>query len=245
VAVVNQAFARQYLNGGDPIGRRCRRGPTGMWFSIVGVVNDIRRSGKKKEIRPEIYLSAAQTDGYPVRLGDLALRTQGDPRLVMHAVQQQVWAIDKDQPITAVRTMEEIVSGDVAEQRFQMLLLAVFAGVAVILAVIGVFGALSYSVGQRMNEFGVRVALGASASHVLGLVLKQAGVLIAVGVAVGLGGAWALTRLIGHLLFQVEAHDAMTYVAAVAALSAVALLAAAVPAFRGARVDPVSALRYE
>jgi ABC-type antimicrobial peptide transport system permease subunit len=216
-----------------------------MWFSIVGVVNDIRRSGKKKEIRPEIYLSAAQTDGYPVRLGDLALRTQGDPRLVIHGVQQQVWAIDKDQPITAVRTMEEIVSGDVAEQRFQMLLLAVFAGVAVILAVIGVFGALSYSVGQRMNEFGVRVALGASASHVLGLVLKQAGALIAAGVAVGLGGALALTRLIGHLLFQVEPHDAVTYVAAVAVLSAVALVAAAVPAFRGARVDPVSALHYE
>src|SRR5262249_2678536 len=179
VAVVNQAFARQYLNGGDPIGRRCRRGPQAMWFSIVGVVNDIRRSGKKKDIRPEIYLSAAQTHGYPVRLAAFAVRTQGHPRLVIHSVQQQVWATDKDQPITNVRTMDEIVSGDVAEQRFQMLLLAVFAGVAVILAVIGVFGALSYSVGQRMNEFGVGVGLGAAAGNVLGLGLEAAGIFVA------------------------------------------------------------------
>jgi predicted permease len=245
VAVVNQAFSRLFLNGGDPIGRRFRRNPKAMWFTIVGVVNDIRRDGKMKEISPQIYLAAAQTDGYPVRIADFAVRSTGDPHLLLHGIQQQVWAIDKDQPITSVRTMDEIVTRKVAEQRFQMLLLLAFASVAVILAVIGVFGALSYSVGQRMNEFGVRVALGASPGHVLGLVLKQAGVLITAGVTVGLAGAWALTRLIGHLLFQVGAHDAVTYVVAVAALCAVALLAAAVPAVRGARVDPVSALRYE
>ena len=141
--------------------------------------------------------------------------------------------------------MEEIVSRSVADQRFQMLLLTVFAGVAVVLAMIGVFGALSYSVNQRMNEFGVRVALGASPGHVLGLVLKQAGGLIAAGVVIGLGGAWALTRLVRHLLFQVEPHDGATYGVAVVALITIALVAAAVPASRGARVDPVSALRYE
>jgi len=246
VAVVNQAFARIFLNNTDPIGRRFRRGPDAMWISVVGVVNDIRRDGKMmKDINPQIYIPAAQTDAYPVRIADFAVRTAGDPHLLLHAIQQQVWAIDKDQPITNVRTMDEIITRRVAEQRFEMLLLTVFAGVAVILAVIGVFGALSYSVDQRMNEFGVRVALGASPAHVLSLVLKQAGALIAGGIAVGLAGAWALTRLIGHLLFHVEPHDTATYIAAAAALSAIAFLAAAVPALRGARVDPVSALRYE
>src|SRR5262249_5937624 len=119
VAVVNQAFARVFLNGGDPIGRRFRRGPKAMWFSIVGVVNAMRRDGKMNEIRPQIYLAAAQTDGYPVRIADLAVRSAGDPHLLLHGIQQQVWAIDKDQPITNVRTMDEIVTRRVAEQRFQ------------------------------------------------------------------------------------------------------------------------------
>ena len=245
VAVVNQAFARQYLNGQDSIGRRFRRGPKAMWFTIVGVVNDIRRAGKMKEIAPQIYLPAAETDGYPVRLSDFAVRTQGDPHSVLKGVQQQVWAIDKDQPITSVRTLSEILSRSVAEQRFQMLLLTVFAVVAVILATIGVFGVLSYSVNQRMNEIGVRIALGASPSHILGLVLKQAGALIVSGAAIGLAGAWMLTRFVSHLLFQIQPHDALTYAGAVTVLVLVALFAALVPARRGARVDPLVALRYE
>jgi putative ABC transport system permease protein len=245
VAVVNAAFSRLYLNGGDPIGLRFRRAPQAPWFAIVGVVNDVRRGGKVKDIRPQIYLAAAQTDGYPVRLGDFAVRTAGDPYLLLKTIQQQVWAIDKEQPITNVHTLDEIVSESVAEQRFQMLLLIVFAAVAVALAMIGVFGVLSYSVSQRMNEFGVRVALGAAPSRILGLVLRQAGTLIALGVFFGLGGAWALTRLVGHLLFHVEPHDGLTYAAAVSLLAIVALAAALVPARRGAHVDPVVALRYE
>jgi putative ABC transport system permease protein len=245
VAVVNAEFSRLYLNGGDPIGLQFHRSPGPPYFTIVGVVSDVRRGGKLKDIRPQIYLSAAQTAGYPARLGDFAVRTAGDPRLVTKAIQQQVWAIDKDQPVTNVRTFDEIVSENVAEQRFQMLLLIVFAGVAVALAMIGVFGVLSYSVNQRMNEFGVRVALGAAPGRILGLVLRQAGVLIAFGVLFGLGGAWALTRLVGHLLFHVEPHDGLTYVAAVAALAIVALAAAMIPARRGALVDPVVALRDE
>jgi putative ABC transport system permease protein len=141
--------------------------------------------------------------------------------------------------------MDEIVSLSVAEQRFQMMLLTVFAGVAVLLAMIGVFGVLSHSVNQRMNEIGVRMALGASPGHIVGMVLKQAGVLILCGAVLGLGGAWALTRLVGHLLFQVQPHDTVTYAGAVAALVVVALAAALVPARRGASVDPMVALRYE
>lgn len=245
VAVVNLAFSRLYLSGADPIGLRFRRGPSGMWFQIVGVVNDIRRAGKTKDVRPQIYLPAAQTDGYPVLLADLAVRTQGDPHLLLKAIQQQVWSLDKDQPVTAVRTMDEIVSQAVAEQRFQMMLLTVFAGVAVTLAMIGVFGVLSYSVNQRMNEIGVRIALGASPAHILGMVLKEAGTLVASGAMLGLAGAWALTRLVGHLLFHVEPHDAATYAGSVAVLVVVAMIAAMIPARRGARVDPMVALRYE
>jgi predicted lysophospholipase L1 biosynthesis ABC-type transport system permease subunit len=245
VAVVNLAFSRTYLNGHDPIGLRFRRGSTGMWINIVGVVNDIRRRGKTGDIRPQIYLSAAQTDAYPVILADLAVRTQNDPHLALKAIQQQVWAMDRDQPITNVRTMDEIVSRSVAEERFQMMLLTVFAGVAVALAMIGVFGVLSHSVNQRMNEIGVRIALGASPGSIVAMVLKQAGLLIACGAVLGLAGSWALTRLVGHLLFHVEPHDAATYAAAVAILVVVALLSAAAPARRGARVDPMVALRYE
>jgi hypothetical protein len=129
VAVVNQAFSRQYLNGGDPIGRRFRRGPNAPWFEIVGLVNDVRRGGKTKDIRPQIYLPAAQTDAYPVRLADFPVRTASDPRLLVNAIQQQVWSLDKDLPVTGVRTMDELISLSVAAQRFQMLLLTLFAGV--------------------------------------------------------------------------------------------------------------------
>jgi putative ABC transport system permease protein len=245
VAVVNLAFSRLYLNGADPMGRRFRRGPTGMWFNIVGVVNDVRRGGKLKDIRPQIYLPAAQTDGYPVLLADLAVRTQGDPHHLLKAIQQQVWSLDKDQRITNVRTMDEIVRQSVAEQRFQMMLLTIFAGVAVTLAMIGVFGVLSYSVNQRMNELGVRIALGASPGRILGLLLRQAGALLAVGATLGLAGAWALTRIVGNLLFQVQPHDAVTYVGAAGVVLVVGLIAALIPARRGASVDPMVALRYE
>jgi putative ABC transport system permease protein len=245
VAVVNLEFARMYLKGADPMGKRFRRGPSAPWFSIVGVVNDVRRGGKTKAIRPQIYLPAAETDGYPVPLADLAVRTAGDPHQLIRAIQQQVWAIDKDQPVTNIHTMDEIVSESVAEQRFEMLLLTLFAGVAVALAMIGVFGVLSYSVNQRMNELGLRVALGAPPRSILALVLRQAAGLVAVGTVLGLAGAWALTRFVGHLLFQVEPHDAGTYAAAVAILVAVSLAAAAIPAHRGSSVDPMTALRYE
>jgi putative ABC transport system permease protein len=244
VAVVNQAFAREYLNGSDPVGRRFRRGDP-PWFEIVGVVNDLRRGGKTRDIEPQIYLPAAQTDGYPMRLADFAVRAAGDPRPLVKAIQQQVWALDKDQPVTGVRTMEELISLSVAEQRFQMLLLILFAAVAVALAVTGIFGVLSYGVNQRMNELGIRVALGAPPRRIMGLVLRQAGMLVAGGVVLGLAGALALTRLVANLLFHVQANDWATYAAAVAMLAAAGLGAAMIPARRGSRVDPIVALRYE
>jgi putative ABC transport system permease protein len=245
VAVVNQAFSRQLLNGDNPIGRRVRRGSLAPWIEIVGVVNDIRRAGKTDELRPQVYLSAAQTKLYPVALADFAVRAAGDPRALANAVQAEVWAIDKDQPVQNVRTLEEIVSASVAQRRFQTILLLVFAGVAIALALIGIYGVLSYSVTQRTSELGIRIALGAKPSSILLLVLRQAGVVVAIGIAAGLAGAWALTAYLESLLFQVKPHDWWTYAAAALTLGVVAAAAALLPARRGARIDPIVALRYE
>ena len=244
VAVVNQAFVRQLFPTADPIGRRLHRG-SAPWVTIVGVVNDIRRAGKTAEIRPQVYFPAAQTDIYPVRLADFAVRTTGDPRQLINAIQRQVWAIDKDQPVTGVRTMDEIISLSVAERRFQTLLLLLFAAVAVGLTMIGIFGVLSYSVSQRTSELGIRIALGAKPASILTLVMKQAGGLIAVGVVVGLAGAFVLTRYLESLLFNVKPSDWRTYAAAIVVLASVSAAASLIPARRGARVDPIVALRYE
>jgi putative ABC transport system permease protein len=245
VAVVNQAFERLYLSGGDAIGRRFRRGNRQPWVRVVGVVNDVRRGGKTEQVKPQIYLAAAQTDIYPVRLADFAVRALGRPLALVKPVEQQVWAIDKDQPVTGVRTMQEILDRSVAEQRFQMLLLVVFAAVAVVLAMIGISGVLTYSVSQRMNEIGVRIALGASPGEIVAMVLRQAGTMIGAGVVLGIVGALALTRLVAGLLFQVKTNDAATYAAAAGLLVLVALAAAMVPAVRGSRVDPLVALREQ
>jgi predicted permease len=245
VAVVNQTFARQFLPNANPIGRRLRRGSKAPWVMIVGVVNDIRRAGKTAQIRPQVYLPAAQTDIYPVRLSDFAVLTAGDPYQLVNAIEQQVWAIDKDQPVTAVRTMDELISLNVAERRFETLLLLLFAAVAVGLATIGIFGVLSYSVSQRTSELGIRIALGAQPASILGLVMKQAGWLIGAGVGLGLGGAYILTRYLQSLLFNVKPTDWRTYAAAVLLLAAVSAVASLIPARRGSRVDPIVALRYE
>lgn len=245
VAVVNQEFARQLLRGADPIGHFMQRGSTAPKLAIIGVVNDIRRAGKAAKINPEVYLSAAQIAVYPVSLADFAVRTAGDPHQLVNAISQQIWQIDKDQPVTNVRTMDEIIDLSVAERRFQTLLLAVFASVAVILAIVGIYSVLAYSVSQRTPELGIRIALGAAPRRIFGLVLRQAGTLVGAGMAIGLAGALALTRVLQDLLFQVKTTDWQAYAGAVALLSAVALAAAFLPARRGARVDPIVALRDE
>jgi ABC-type antimicrobial peptide transport system permease subunit len=208
-------------------------------------VNDIRRDGKTGDLAPQVYLPAAQTKLYPVRLSDLAVRASTDPRSLVPAIQSAVWSIDKDQPITNLRTLDEIVDLSVRQRRFQTLLLIVFASVALALSLVGIFGVLSYTVAQRTPEFGIRLALGAPARTILTLVLRQAVRLIAVGALIGLAAAWALTRYLESLLFEVRPHDARTYLATVALLVAVSVVASMIPARRASRVDPLVALRYE
>jgi putative ABC transport system permease protein len=244
VAVVNQAFSRAFLKGADALGRVFLYGEN-VRVQIVGVVTDIRRGGKAADVLPEVYLAAAQTSLYPVRVADFAIRASGDPLLLVNAVRQQVLAIDKDQPVTNVRTMEEIIDASVAQRRFQTFLLLVFAAVAVALALIGIYGVLAYSVAQRTQELGIRIALGANPRSVIALVLRQAGVLIAAGIAMGVLGSLALTRYVQSLLFQVQTTDWHTYAAAIGLLALAGAMASLVPAVRGARVDPMVALREE
>jgi putative ABC transport system permease protein len=243
VAVVNNEFVRRALPNEDPVGRRFRR--TNDWITIVGVVSDIRRSGKAGEVKPEVYLPAAQPALYPVRLADFAFRAAGDPKTLMAAVQQQVWAIDKDQPITNVKTLEEVISQSVATRRFQTLLLGLFASLALILAMVGIYGVISYSVSQRTPEIGIRMALGASRGGILKMVIGRAMLLVAVGIATGAAGAYALSEYLKSLLFEVKPGDPWTYASLAILLAVVALTACMVPARRATRVDPMIALRYE
>jgi predicted permease len=244
VAVVNQAFGRVFLHGQDPLGHEFLYGDNAR-VRIVGVVADIRRGGKTAAVLPEVYLSAAQTTLYPVRLADFAVRTAGNPLLLADAIRREVLAIDKDQPVVHVRSMAQVVDESVAQRRFQMLLLAVFAAVAVALAVMGIYGVLSYSMAQRTGELGIRIALGARPRGIVGLVMGQAGQLIAAGLVLGLGGALVLTRFLESLLFQLRSTDWVTYAGAAAVLAVAAGAAALVPAMRSARVDPMAALREE
>ena len=245
VCLVNQTYVRRYFPQTDPLGHHLRHGTGAPWVTIVGVANDIRRGGKEKQITPQVYLPAAQTELYPVVLADFAVRSAGDPRRLANAVLGEVAALDRDAPVSSVRTLQEFVTEKAAQRRFQTTLLLTFAGVALALAVIGVFGVLSYSVSQRTGELGIRLALGARPAEILGLVLRQAGTLVAAGVAFGLAAAFALTRYLQSWLFGIQATDWMAYAAAVAVLVAISLLAAMIPARRGSRLDPMAALREE
>jgi putative ABC transport system permease protein len=245
VGVVNTALVRKYFPNVDPIGHRFRRHAQAPWAKIVGVVSDVRRGGKTGKMNPQVYLPAAQTALYPVRLSEFAFRSAGDPKRLVTAIQQQVWAIDKDLPITNVRTYDEIITQSVSERRFQTLLLALFAALALILAMVGIYGVISYSVSQRTPEIGIRMALGASRSGILGMVIGRAMILVGIGIIAGAGGAFALSKYLKSLLFEVKPGDPWTYITIAALLAIVAMAASMIPARRATRVDPMIALRYE
>jgi putative ABC transport system permease protein len=245
VAVVSQTFVRRFLADRDPLGRQFDRFDAAPAVTIVGVVGEVRRDGKAAEIVPQVYLPAAQTDMYPVRLASLAVRATGDPYALVPAIQRAVWSIDPDQPITGVRSLDEVLSIASAQRRFNMTLLLSFAGLALALALMGVYGVIAYAVAQRTREIGIRVALGATRRDVIALVLKSGLMWSMVGVVAGLAGAYAAGRSLSGMLFGVTAADPPTFATMAAVMAGVALSASYLPARRAAAIDPASALRAE
>ena len=241
VAIISETMAERFFPNEDPLGKRLLiSAPEPTPYEIVGIVGDVRHRALDVEVYQMMYVPTAR------RLStNLVVRTATDPSTIASAVRNEVWAIDRDQPVSAVRTMGEVLSQSVAQQRFTTSLLGIFAAVAMILAAVGIYGVMAYSVTQRTREIGVRLALGAQTRDVFRLVVGQGMLLTIIGVAVGLVAAIFLTRLMESLLFGVSATDPTIFVAISFLLIAVALLACYVPARRATRVDPMEALRYE
>src|ERR1017187_4323826 len=245
VASLNQGLAPKLFPNGDAVGHRIRRSGARDWEPIAGVVGEVHLQSQTEKVHPQVFFPAAQTSLYPVHVADFAIRTAGAPLAIVRDVQRQVWAIDKDQPVTRVETLEEVVSASVAQRRFQAALLLLFASVALALAVVGVYGVISYAVAQRTPEIGLRLALGAQRHNILGLTMARALGPILAGLAAGLAGALAASRLLTSLLFEVKPSDPATFALVAAMLGVVALGACLIPARRATRVDPMVALRYE
>lgn len=249
VIIINEQIAKHYFPQQDPIGKRLQTGdpdPTAPWETIVGVVGDVKYSGLDSPPAPQLYVPYNLTDwlGWS-RSMYLAIRTSGDPASLVPAVRQALASFDNEIPLANIATMDQLLDESVAEQRFRTWLLGGFAALALLLASVGIYAVMSYSVGQRTGEIGIRMALGARPLDILGLVLGQAAGLAGVGLLVGIVGAFALTRTMSGLLFSVSASDPMSFVVACLILVSVALLASFIPARRATKVNPVVALRYE
>jgi putative ABC transport system permease protein len=245
LALIDETFARQHFQNEDPLGKGLiLELPDGRGIEIVGVVRHVKHAGLDERAAgsPQFYLNFNQRRS---NASHLLVRCVTDPLNLARAVRDQVWALNKDQPVFSVRTMEQLVSESIAPRRFSALLMVVFGFVALALASIGIYGMMSYSVAQRTSEIGIRMALGAQRRSVLSMVTKQAMGLALLGVGVGLVTALALARLLRNLLFGVGAADPLTFGAVAFVLLTVAFLASFVPARRATKIDPMVALRYE
>jgi putative ABC transport system permease protein len=246
VAIVSQEFVNRFFTGADPIGKRLTFAPATnlpeQEFTIIGVVGDVRYIGLDRQPIPVVFTS---TDQFPASALTLAVRTKIAPESLVAAIRREVQNLDQEQPIYHVATMEQRVADSVGPQRFDASLLGLFAAVALLLAVVGIYGVMSYWVTQRTHEIGVRIALGAQSRQVLRLVLARAAWLTLGGLTVGLVGAFILARFLSGLLFGVRPIDPLTFLAASAALAGIAFVASWRPARRAARVAPMVALRYE
>jgi putative ABC transport system permease protein len=240
--IINEAMARRYFPNEDPIGKRIGNGEPDGWREIIGVVADVKHFALDQEVRPTMYLPHEQD---PVRGLFLIVRSNNDPLSLVSAVRGEVSAMDKSLAVGNVKTMELAVNESIAPQRFILLLIGIFAALALVLAAAGIYGVISYSVAQRTQEIGIRIALGARTDDVLRLIITQGMLLTLTGIAIGLIGSFALTRLMSNLLFGVSTTDPITFGAVSLLLIAVALIACFLPARRASQVDPMIALRYE
>jgi len=244
VAVVNQTMARRLWQNEDPVGRRFKMGsdPKTPWTTVIGVVGDLRHAGLDVEPSAEFYIWYQQ--GPPVA-PFLVVRTSGDPAALAESVRSELKAVDKDMPVYDMRTMNEVRAASVAERRFILILASAFGLLALTLAAVGVYGVMALVVSERTHEMGIRLALGAEPSRVLGLVVREGVTLAGIGIAIGFIAALALTPMMAGQLYGIGATDPATLTGVPVLLLIVAMIACAVPARRAMRVDPVTALRYE
>ncbi|MGA7624916.1 MAG: ABC transporter permease [Candidatus Acidiferrales bacterium] len=244
--LVNETMAGQFWPGGNPLGQRIKLGGYASddpWFTIIGIVSDVHQMALNVPPRAEMYIPYPQYEYFAP--GYLAVKTTGDPLRLAAAIRDQIWAVDKEQPVADVKPMQAIVDEELAPRQLQATILGIFSGLALILASLGIYAVLSYAVAQRTREIGLRIALGAQKGDVLRMVTGQGLALTLTGLAIGLAGALALTRVLTNLLYGVSASDPVTFMAVGVLLSSVALLASYIPARRAMRVDPMVALRYE
>ncbi|MCI0748232.1 MAG: ABC transporter permease [Verrucomicrobia subdivision 3 bacterium] len=248
VAVINQTMARTFWGNDSPIGRRLRPGRgTNVWCTIIGVVEDVKNHGLDKPTGTELYLSRGQTyaQGNRIFYVYLAVCSSNNPSTAINTLRRDLRDLDPALPLARIRTMDEVVFAAQSRPRFLTLLLTLFSSVALVLAAVGIYGVISYSVAQRTKEFGVRMALGAQRGDVLGIVLRRGMLLTLIGIVIGLCGAFVLTRFLSALLFDVTPTDPITFVLVSVLLTAIAFLASYIPAHRATNVDPMLALRYE
>ena len=245
--LVNRRLAEQYWPGEDAIGKRLKVGPLdspSAWLTVVGVVGDTRQTGLN-EHKLEFYVPYAQERRSFMAPRDLVVRTKSDPASIASAVRRAVWSVDKDQPVSNVRTLDQVFAAAISQERFQALLLGLFAMLALLLACVGLYGVISYAVVQRTHEIGVRMALGAQPLDVLRLVIRQGLSLTLAGLVIGIVAGTFVTRVLTDMLFGVTPRDPLTFVGVPALLLVVALLACYIPARRATRIDPLIALRSE
>ena len=249
VAVINETMARQYWPNVEALGKRFKIGDPDSqvpWMTIVGIVADHPQMGLDVPVKAEMYLPYRQVSNHPwFAPRDMAIRTTVDPRSIVSAVRSEVFAVDPTQPISSVDTMSELLEKETVNRRIGMVLLTAFAGLALLLASLGIYGVLSYFVAQQTAEIGLRLALGAKTRDIFGLVMKKGMGLVLLGIAIGLVASLALMRLISSLLFGITATDFRTFGAIAILLTTIALLACIIPARRATKVDPMVALRYE
>jgi putative ABC transport system permease protein len=246
VALVDEHMAQRYWPGEDPLGKRFKgqdsRGHNDDWLTVIGVVQDMRRNGLERQPVPHVFEWYKQSGSVP---RDLVVRTAGDPRMVASTLRSMVRGLDQDAILSSVTTMEQQLSDQLSSRRFQTSLLGLFSVMALILASVGIYALMHYSVSQRTNEMGVRIALGAQRGDIMGLVIREGGQLAIAGIGIGVAAALALTRLMSILLFGVDVNDPVTFGGVAVLLVAIALFACYIPAQKAMRVDPMVALRYE
>jgi len=247
VAIVSRGFVNKYWPAEDPIGKRLHIVDDNFDATVIGVVNDSKYLSLRDENLLEIYFPSAQNDRQI--FATLVLRTAIEPNSLSQSLREAIWKVDRDQPVWKIRTVEYLIERDIAPDKFVMILMTGFAGLALVLSAIGTYGVISYSVTQRTPEIGVRMALGATSGDILKLVVKQGVRLAAIGATLGAVAsaiaAFTAGRLLQRLLFGVRPHDPLTFASVLAVLMTIAILACYLPARRAARVDPMIALRYE